>query len=58
MAVLRGGGLRREEAINLELKDFTQSTGAMKVRRGKGGRDRTVYLPDKTLSRKLQLSIR
>lgn len=45
MAILRGGGLRREEVVNLNLKDLDYSTGALKVRRGKGGKDRTVYLP-------------
>ena len=50
IAILRGGGLRREEAVGLELRDLTLATGALKIRRGKGGRDRTVYLPDKLLS--------
>ena len=50
MAILRGGGLRREEAVNLELKDLNHSTGALKVRCGKGGKDRTVYLPTGLLS--------
>lgn len=45
IAILRGGGLRRAEAVNLELRDFTVSTGDLKVRDGKGGKDRTVYLP-------------
>lgn len=45
MAILRGGGLRREEAVNLEMKDLHHGTGAVKVRCGKGGKDRTVYLP-------------
>lgn len=45
VAILRGGGLRREEAVNLDLKDLQHGTGAVKVRRGKGGKDRTVYLP-------------
>lgn len=45
IAILRGGGLRREEAVNLDLKDLNFSTGALKVRCGKGGKDRTVYLP-------------
>ncbi|MBD2066030.1 tyrosine-type recombinase/integrase [Leptolyngbya sp. FACHB-671] len=44
IAILRGGGLRRAEAVNLELRDFTVSTGDLKVRDGKGGKDRTVYL--------------
>jgi len=50
IAILRGGGLRREEAINLELKDLEQNTGAIRVRCGKGGKDRTVYLPVGLLS--------
>lgn len=45
IAILRGGGLRRAEAVNLELRDFTVTTGELKVRDGKGGKDRTVYLP-------------
>ena len=49
MAILRGGGLRREEAVNLDLKDLNHTTGALKVKSGKGGKDRTVYLPDNLL---------
>jgi len=45
IAILRGAGLRRREVVNLDLKDFTPSTGAILVRLGKGGKDRTVYLP-------------
>lgn len=45
MAILRGGGLRREEAVSLDLKDLNCGTGSVKVRCGKGGKDRTVYLP-------------
>ncbi len=50
MAILRGGGLRREEAVNLDLKDLNCGTGSVKVRCGKGGKDRTVYLPAGLLS--------
>lgn len=46
IAVLRGSGLRRREVVNLDLRDFDSSTGAIKVRGGKGGKDRTAYLPD------------
>ncbi len=46
IAILRGAGLRRREVVSLDLKDFDPSTGAMLVRSGKGGKDRTVYLPD------------
>lgn len=44
IAILRGAGLRRAEAVNLDLKDFRNS-GALEIREGKGGQDRTVYLP-------------
>ena len=49
IAILRGSGLRRREVVNLDLRDFDPSTGAMKVRSGKGGKDRTVYLPDSAI---------
>ncbi|MES1024918.1 tyrosine-type recombinase/integrase [Gloeocapsa sp. BRSZ] len=45
IAILRGAGLRRAEVVKLELRDFTASTGSLEVRGGKGGKDRTVYLP-------------
>jgi len=45
IAILRGSGLRRREVVNLDLCDFNPSTGALEVRSGKGGKDRTVYLP-------------
>jgi site-specific recombinase XerD len=49
IAILRGSGLRRREVVNLDLRDFDPSTGAMQVRGGKGGKDRTVYLPDSAI---------
>lgn len=45
LAILLGSGLRRNEVVSLDLRDFDPSTGAIKVRGGKGGKDRTVYLP-------------
>lgn len=45
IAILRGSGLRRTEVVNLDLSDFEPNTGALEVRGGKGGKDRTVYLP-------------
>lgn len=45
IAILRGSGLRRREVVNLDLSDFNSGTGALEVRGGKGGKDRTVYLP-------------
>lgn len=47
IAILRGAGLRRGEVVNLNLSDLHVS--AMKVRNAKGGKDRTVYLPDGAL---------
>ena len=45
IAMLRGAGLRRAEVVSLKLGDFTPETGALAVRNGKGGKERTVYLP-------------
>lgn len=50
IAILRGGGVRREEAVNLDLKDLNIADGALKIRLGKGGKDRTVYIPAGLLS--------
>jgi integrase len=47
IAILRGAGLRRGEAVNLMLSDL--HSGSVKVRSGKGGKDRTVYLADGVL---------
>lgn len=49
IAILRGSGPRRREVVNLDLNDFHPLTGAMQVRGGKGGLDRTLYLPDGAL---------
>ncbi|MDZ7970491.1 MAG: tyrosine-type recombinase/integrase [Nostoc sp. DedSLP03] len=49
-AILRGSGVRRSEAVNLDLSDFEENTGAIQVRAGKGGKDRTVYLPESGLT--------
>jgi integrase len=49
-AILRGSGVRRSEVVNLDLSDLEENTGAIEVRGGKGGKDRTVYLPDAALT--------
>ena len=45
IAILSGSGIRRSEAVALEVADFDRETGAIGVRKGKGGKSRTVYLP-------------
>ncbi|HEY9802174.1 MAG TPA: site-specific integrase [Leptolyngbyaceae cyanobacterium] len=45
IAVLSGCGLRRSEAVALEVKDFKRDDNLLKVLHGKGGKSRTVYLP-------------
>lgn len=44
LAVLYGGGLRREEAVGLDVADYDAEAGALTVRRGKGRKPRVVYL--------------
>ena len=46
IAILRGAGLRRSEVVKLEVRDFDAAAGSLEVREGKGGKDRTVYLPE------------
>jgi len=50
VAILRGAGLRRAEVVKLTVGDLNVQTGALQVRQGKGGKDRTVYLPAQAIS--------
>ncbi|MBD1836630.1 site-specific integrase [Coleofasciculus sp. FACHB-501] len=50
VAVLKGGGMRREEVVNLELLDYNRAKGALHIRKSKRGKDRTVYLPKGAIS--------
>lgn len=43
IAVMYGAGLRRSEAVALDVSDYDVTTGMMVVRHGKGNRDRMVY---------------
>lgn len=55
VAFLRASGLRRHEAQLLEARDINVAAGTVTVRRGKGGRSRTVNLLDKNILSKIQL---
>lgn len=44
LGVLFGAGLRRSEVVGLDLVDFTQDTGALLVRHGKGNKQRINYV--------------
>ena len=50
MAVMADAGLRVSEASNLEARDVNFNTGKIKVRAGKGDKDRILWTGDRTLA--------
>ena len=50
IAILRGAGLRRGEAVKLKVKDFNPETGGLEINRAKGGKSRLVYLPEAAIT--------
>ncbi len=50
LAILRCGGMRRAELVSLTVADLDCETGAIRVRQGKGGKRRLVYLNDEALA--------
>ncbi len=43
--VIFGGGLRRAEAVALDVADYDRQKGTLRVRRGKGNKARSVPIP-------------
>lgn len=46
LALLYAGGLRRSEVVALDLKDYDNEENAVRVRSGKGDKERIVYLAE------------
>jgi integrase len=44
IALLRGTGMRRSEAVALDLADYDSATGALTIRNGKGKKERLTYV--------------
>ncbi|MDV7390719.1 tyrosine-type recombinase/integrase, partial [Arthrospira platensis SPKY1] len=51
LTVIYSCGLRLSEGVGLETRDIDSARMVVRVRAGKGGRDRYVPLPERTLQR-------
>ena len=50
IAILRCGGIRRQEIVRLNLEDLDLATGELTIRQGKGNKYRLVYLTPEAIS--------
>ncbi len=50
IAILRCGGIRRQEIVRLNLNDLNLKTGELTICRGKGGKFRIVYLTTEAIA--------
>jgi integrase/recombinase XerD len=49
IGLLWGAGLRRSEIVALDLSDFTSDSGRLHVRKGKGRKDRVLFVANRML---------
>ncbi|WP_019505894.1 tyrosine-type recombinase/integrase [Pleurocapsa sp. PCC 7319] len=50
LAILRCGGIRRQELVRLQIADLDLATGELTIERGKGGKFRIVYLTNEAIA--------
>ena len=50
LAILYGAGIRRSEAVALDVADFNQETGEIRIREGKGRKERLTYIANGALA--------
>ena len=50
IAILRCGGIRRQELVRLQIADLDLVTGELSIERGKGGKFRIVYLTNEAIA--------